>query len=1494
MQRFYLIIVFLIVGKGLYSQSVSFSSDDTYGCAPLISSFSTQNLTNATFISWDFGNGTIISGDPLSNPILINPTIAYIDEGIYTVVLTYTLDGTTANITRNDYINAYSVPSVAFVADNTYGCGNFTIAFTDESTAEFGTINEWHWDFGNGYESNQQNPSATYFSEGLYDVTLNVSTNYGCEATLIQDNFIIALEGPNTSFEVNSNFACDLPFELVVNNTTTSNNPLTYLWDFDNGQSTNIEQPGSIVYTEYGTYNINLNANDASTCDANFSQTLLIQPMYADFEISYGCTPTWITFYNNSTYGLTDFIWNYGDPNSGPDNTDSTYHAIHFYADAGIYPVTLIAQNDGGCSDSITIDMAISEAPFDIEVSEDFICELPTITNVSINTQGISAIEWVLYDSLGFPAFSGNTLDFVLEFDSTFISYDEQLYPLSLSIDYEDGCHKEIYIEDFITIVIPRLDAKIVNLYGCAPLAVSFIDSSSFPYGFSEIQWNLGNGDFEYGSEINYTYADTGVYFTSLSLTTPQGCQIDTFFVDPIGVGEITTPSFNYIADTICHGDPFTLVYNGPYYADSLYWTYSGFDILTPGNINELEIPAYSICGPIQIELTAFHHGCPGSISQVLDDLIREGPQPNFEINTQYICYEDGPLVFEAQNTSCSLTPNDSIFYQWFINGGDTSLYSTSVNPPSIDLEEPSLYIVYLQASSTLTNCTSAVVDTLLVDKLTVELEYNDTIGCNPFQIVESAFGNSISNLSSDFSWSFELEDTTLFYETVEWQTITPLIPDTGTYQVSIIGINEIGCSDTLIYDIRSSAPPIANFISPDSIECSPSTIQLLDSSYGENTIVHWDYLIYGWENDFDSIQHPYFDLNYPTPYAASLIVRDIYGCTSQPHTELLYPPLIFNEFVIPDAVCVGEEIHIANYSYGSGEPFTYYWDFGNGETSTEAEPIFQYDSVSVTSYFYLSVVISDVLGCSFTFEDSILVSVPIFDLTASLDSTITCPPVFTDIIPIGSGDMFSWEIAYGDGDTNTIYMDSTIASFSHVYEIPGYYDVTVTGTDTNQCTAVQYYDSLVLIAGPYADFTYTPNAGCPALDVEFSIINESGVSSLIWVFGDGGTDTIYNPTNTYLNAGTFYPVLVVQDSINWASGDTLPCVVTLIGEELTVDGPIVDFTVSDDTLCYGGGSVTFTNQTIAVDGFNITSWLWDFGDGSTSTLENPPEHEYTEPGAYIVSLQANTDMECTYFEEKFAVLVLDLPPLLSYAEYEIDCPAMPVQFYADTSIWLEGMNSIEWDFGDGDFSDEWFPLHFYQEYGSYQASVAYTIFSCTFNYLLNDSISTYPQPSAQYASYPLQNNEEIYGQLFENNSIGEVAVNWLLDSILISIENEIEVDFENTPLYLSLVAINEFGCTDTSLIELWKYYDDTTPNIFTPNGDGINDVFSFDLSDAIDCIAIKIFNRWGKLVFEDANYLNSWDGTDNNGKTLSDGTYFYIANLCDKTALKGYVTLIR
>lgn len=151
------------------------------------------------------------------------------------------------------------------------------------------------------------------------------------------------------------------------------------------------------------------------------------------------------------------------------------------------------------------------------------------------------------------------------------------------------------------------------------------------------------------------------------------------------------------------------------------------------------------------------------------------------------------------------------------------------------------------------------------------------------------------------------------------------------------------------------------------------------------------------------------------------------------------------------------------------------------------------------------------------------------------------------------------------------------------------------------------------------ANFTATPQSGCSPLVVSFTDQSTGAPTQWRWDLGNGVISTLQNPSATYFNPGTYNVKLVVR---NAAGADSI-----IKTSFITVyASPVVSFSASDTTGCFPL-PVQFTDASTAGAG-TITSWQWDFGDGSVSTQQNPT-HVYTASGNYSVTLRVTNSFGC-------------------------------------------------------------------------------------------------------------------------------------------------------------------------------------------------------------------------------------------------------------------------
>ena len=274
-----------------------------------------------------------------------------------------------------------------------------------------------------------------------------------------------------------------------------------------------------------------------------------------------------------------------------------------------------------------------------------------------------------------------------------------------------------------------------------------------------------------------------------------------------------------------------------------------------------------------------------------------------------------------------------------------------------------------------------------------------------------------------------------------------------------------------------------------------------------------------------------------------------------------------------------------------TGNPTTRLWEFGDGNTSNEVSPTYEYRAAGT---YTVKLTATNAGGSTSKSKFVTVMSGP--PLVASFTySANGLTVLFTDT---STGGPTSWQWDFGDGTPFDARQNP-----QHVYARAGTYIVflTVRGPGSQSATTSQF----LTVGGPapVADFTFETNA----LKAIFTDTSTNSPTSWKWNFGDGSAeDTSQNPTHTYGAAGT-YEVTLTATNVSGATSKTKFVTVSL-GTAPKAD---FKFTVS-------GLDVVFADASPGA-----TEWEWDFGDGSVHDTRQNPSHHYTVSGTYRVTLTA-------------------------------------------------------------------------------------------------------------------------------------------------------------------------------------------------------------------------------------------------------------------------------
>jgi PKD repeat protein len=289
------------------------------------------------------------------------------------------------------------------------------------------------------------------------------------------------------------------------------------------------------------------------------------------------------------------------------------------------------------------------------------------------------------------------------------------------------------------------------------------------------------------------------------------------------------------------------------------------------------------------------------------------------------------------------------------------------------------------------------------------------------------------------------------------------------------------------------------------------------------------------------------------------------------------------------------------------GQVNVWSWQFGDGGTSNQQHPVHVYETPGVFDVTLL--VVGDGIHSKVEPMYIEVVAFPI-DLAFSATPAAGPAPLHVDFanLSMAEGEVASWLWEFGNGATETTQ------HAQHVYTEPGTYDVTLTADQDGFPVSLTVPGAVTVEPGAVtAGFSASPSTtGDAPLVVFFTDESTGGIEAWSWDFGDGGASNKPDPFHVYDQPGTYTVSLQVEGGAEDTNVLTVPDLVT-------VTNPADGVAFSADVTSGGHPLfVTFINES---EGFpSHPAWLWDFGDGQTSTLFEP-SHVYEAPGVYDVSL---------------------------------------------------------------------------------------------------------------------------------------------------------------------------------------------------------------------------------------------------------------------------------
>ena len=1111
--------------------TAGFSANTQEGCPTLEVMFNSGNSENAVSYVWDFpGGDPANSADP-------NPTVNYDTPGTYDVTLIVTNSAGSDTLLMEDYITVYEVPIPGFSA----AVDSFTVSFTNSSQFS----NSYYWDFGDGNNSTDPNPTHTYGSDGTYTVTLTAIND--CDSVTATQTVTIVTP-PTAGFSANATTGCT-PFTVQFNN-ESSENAASFEWDFPGGNpSSSTDENPTVTYEQPGTYTVTLTvtntAGSSSVTETNYITVTTVPS--AGFSASVNMDTV---SFSNSSSNADSYEWSFGD---GATSTEE--NPTHIYAEDGTYTVMLIATNDCG-PDTVTQSVTIVTPPTaGFSANGTLGCAPFTVQFNNESSENAASFEW------DFPG--GNPSSSTEE--NPTVTYEQPgTYTVTLTVSNSAGSNSYT-LTDYITVVtVPEAGFSASANFD----TVSFTNSSA---GANSYEWNFGDGTNSTEENPTHIYGADGVYTVMLIATNDCGNDTTTQLVTIV-----TVPTAGFSAAVTEGCAPFTVQFSNESSenATSFEWDFPGGN--PASSTEENPTVTYEQAGVYTVTLTVSN--AAGSNSYTITDyiVVNDVPQAGFTASTN-------GLEASFTNTSTNATS-----YEW--NFGDGS--SSSEENPTHTYSEDGVYEVTLTATNECGSVTTTQTVSIVTPP-TAGLSAAVTEGCAPFTV---QFSNESSENATSFEWEFPGGNPASSTE----ENPTVVYEQAGVYTVTLTVSNAAGSDTHTVIDliVVNDVPQAGFTASTNLLEASFTNTSTNATSY------EWNF----GDGSSSSEENPTHTYSEDGVYEVTLTATNECGSVTTTQTvSIVTPPTAGLSAAVTEG-CAPFTVQFSNESSENATSFEWEFPGGNPASSTEENPTVTYEQAGV---YTVTLTVSNAAGSdSYTLTDYITVKpLPEASYTHEvMDATVN----FTNT----STNATSYEWNFGDGST------SNEENPSHNYTEDGLYQVTLTAT--NDCGSVTTTQTIVVaFQAPVAFFDAEQTQGCAPLTVAFQNLSSENASSFEWFFqgGEPANSAEENPTVVYNQVGV-YDVMLIASNANGA--DTFTQLAFI--EVNTV--PTTTWTYNDD-----GGTVTFTNTST-----NATSYEWDFGDGTTSTEENPV-HTYQQNGEYEVTLTAFND--CGFASNTITITVM-------------------------------------------------------------------------------------------------------------------------------------------------------------------------------------------------------------------------------------------------------------
>jgi large repetitive protein len=589
-------------------------------------------------------------------------------------------------------------------------------------------------------------------------------------------------------------------------------------------------------------------------------------------------------------------------------------------------------------------------------------------------------------------------------------------------------------------------------------------------------------------------------------------------------------------------------------------------------------------------------------------------------------------------------------------------------------------------------------------------------------------------------------------------------------------------------------------------------------------------------------------------------IVTDANGCTATSIVIISQPlALVASIGNVINVSCNGQTDGSALGSATGGTlAYSYLWTPG-GTTAAAT-------GMSAGTYSFVT---TDANGCTST--ATVTITQPAVLATTLTPTNILCAGGNNGSIATATtGGTIPYRYSWSNGQTTS---DATVLT-------AGTYSVTV--TDANNCTTTA---SVTLTEPALLSITANgPQTDCSGAPAQLNSSATGGTQPYVYAWTPSGGSN----ANT-----TVYPVSTTTFTVTVTDADGCTAFATV---SIVVSAPL-SLTVSGRTSVCPGGTITMSANASGGDG--IYTYVWLAGGETSQSVTFMPTGDTT------ISVELTDGCKSAMQTAVIPITVDPVPAISFSSDITNGCNPLCIQFRDMTTIPSGGFSQFGWSFGDRDSNYTSSPIHCYNDTGTFNVSLTVTSDSgCSSTYKKVGMITVYSSPVAAFTYAPNPVNILSPQVQFTDQSTGKYPiVQWYWrfgtgDSTS-ELQNPTHNYTDTGTFCPTLTVVDMHGCIDsiTNCLVVNPSFTFYIPDAFTPNGDGINDVF-MPKGNYVSSYEMYIFDRWGEQLFHSTQMENGWNGTGKGGSVMcQQDTYVYMIKVTDtqgnQHSYTGKVTLL-